>query len=385
MQSVVTMKNSNKNSKVQKSLSKPVNSVKKRTGRPQKGSEFPSDTIKKAVEIATALRKINANGPSSILQLAARMETGPRTDAFRRLMSSAYKYELIDRSWTKKAETLVSITDLGRTIVAPGGKGDDPMAGMITAFKTPRVFAKFLESVGSQLPPDDRCENILINDQGLNERCAKKCYKIILDSLYELGVILELNNERYIDWDNRGAASVQSEERTETQPTADEPSVSSVPTTVQHTGKLLPQKVFIAHGKNKTELEQLKQLLKVVNITPIVAKDEPHAGMTISRKIPALMKECVAGIFIFTADEKVTDGEDKDVWRPSQNVIFELGLSIGLYGGKIIICKEKSLNMASNFSDFGYTSFEKGNLIAEAAAVLTELKKALGNEAVKLT
>ena len=292
------------------------------------------------------------------------------------------------RTHGQTTRTRQSISPPGGQAIVGQRAGDDPDAEKIAAFTNPRIVTRFLEPIFKTgiLPSDSQCVNTLIVDHRLPKPSAEKCYSVILKNLDELGLLRTSGNKRLVQQYRHVSVTSELEEGdAESQPAIDQPTESPASTTIQQVYESRPRKVFIAHGKNKTELEQLKQLLKVVNITPVVAKDEPHAGMTISRKIPALMKECVAGIFIFTADEKVTDGEDKDVWRPSQNVIFELGLSIGLYGGKIIICKEESLKMASNFSDFGYTSFEKGNLIAKAADVLNELKKALGSEAVKLT
>ena len=54
--------------------------------------------------------------------------------------------------------------------------------------------------------------------------------------------------------------------------------------------------------------------------------------------------ECASGIFIFTADEcflrEDKDGQVKEVRRPSENVVYELGAASVFYGRKIVIFKE---------------------------------------------
>jgi predicted nucleotide-binding protein len=91
-----------------------------------------------------------------------------------------------------------------------------------------------------------------------------------------------------------------------------------------------PKKVFIAHGKNRTPLEQLKKALDQFKVKYAVAVDEPNRGRPISKKVADLMEdECSSGIFIFTADERFLretgDGTTEEVWRPSENVVYELG------------------------------------------------------------
>lgn len=139
-----------------------------------------------------------------------------------------------------------------------------------------------------------------------------------------------------------------------------------------------PKKVFIAHGKNRVPLEQLKSTLDTFKVKYAVAIDEPNAGRPISRKVARLMREeCSSGIFIFTADEPfVHEGkgnETEEVWRPSENVVYELGAASILYENRIVIFKEKGVSFPSNFSDLGYIEFEKDQLVAELGRLFSEL------------
>ena len=85
------------------------------------------------------------------------------------------------------------------------------------------------------------------------------------------------------------------------------------------------------------------------------------------------MRDSTSGIFIFTADERTVDEENNEVWRPSQNVIFELGAASVLYGKKIVILKEEDVSSASNFSDLAYISFKKDQLGDKTADLMLEL------------
>ena len=139
-----------------------------------------------------------------------------------------------------------------------------------------------------------------------------------------------------------------------------------------------PKKVFIAHGKNRAPLEQLKKALEQFKVKYAVAVDEPMKGRPISRKVAELMEnDCSSGIFIFTADEgflrEGKDGEMEEVWRPSENVVYELGAASILYENRIVIFKEKGVSFPSDFSDLGYIEFEKDQLATEIGSLFSEL------------
>jgi predicted nucleotide-binding protein len=85
------------------------------------------------------------------------------------------------------------------------------------------------------------------------------------------------------------------------------------------------------------------------------------------------MKSCSAGIFIFSADEEFQDKDGNAIWRPRENVIYELGAASLEYGQRIVIFKEKGVYFPTDFRDLGYIEYEKGKLDAKAMDLLTEL------------
>jgi predicted nucleotide-binding protein len=135
----------------------------------------------------------------------------------------------------------------------------------------------------------------------------------------------------------------------------------------------LGQAIFVAHGKNKKPLEQLKRVLDQFKIPYRVATEEPNLGRPIGAKVREIMEACNCAILIFTADEEFKDAQGKQVWRPSENVTYELGASGYLYGNRIVIMKEEGVDFPTNFRDLGYISFAKDQLEARAMDVLKEL------------
>ena len=83
--------------------------------------------------------------------------------------------------------------------------------------------------------------------------------------------------------------------------------------------------IFVAHGKNKAPLQQLQALLTSFRIPHKVVIDEANLGRPISQKVRDTLQECGSAILIFTRDEQFVDKSGAEIWRPSENVVYELG------------------------------------------------------------
>ena len=119
-----------------------------------------------------------------------------------------------------------------------------------------------------------------------------------------------------------------------------------------------------------------------MGVKGVVAKDEPHAGRPISKKVADCMRECSAGIFIASADDDALDADGNSVKRARQNVIYELGAASFVYGQRIVIFKEKGVEFPTDFSDLGYIEYEKGHLADMFSQLIGELVKL---KAVRIT
>lgn len=164
-------------------------------------------------------------------------------------------------------------------------------------------------------------------------------------------------------------------ETTKTEPEAgEEPSTPEDRSTQATTpAQLLGQSIFIAHGKDKKPLEQLKKILDQFRIPYRVAVEEPSLGRPISGKVRDIMKACNCAILIFSADEEFKDKDGNAIWRPSENVVHELGATAFLYDNRIVIMKEEGVKFPTNFRDIGYISYDKDQLDAKALDILKEL------------
>jgi predicted nucleotide-binding protein len=134
-----------------------------------------------------------------------------------------------------------------------------------------------------------------------------------------------------------------------------------------------PKPIFVGHGKNKAPLQQLQRLLTTFQIPHKIVMDEANLGRPIPQKVKETIEECGSAILIFTRDEKFFDGSGNEIWRPSENVVHELGATSFAYGDRIVIFKEKGLHFPTNFQSIGYIEFEADDIQARTADLLKEL------------
>jgi predicted nucleotide-binding protein len=199
-----------------------------------------------------------------------------------------------------------------------------------------------------------------------------------------VGFLSSLKGGEYVDLQNTSAQMVEEGSSHEDESETGFPLDRSVDSdaSIQNTPQLhsaRPKSVFLAHGKNRKPLEQLKEMLREVGVPYEVAVDEAHAGRPVSQKVANMMRElCSSAIVIFSADEQFfregPNGERTEVWRPSENAVYELGAASVLYGRRIIIFKEDRVTLPSDFSDLGHISFHGDQIQAHWTELLRELK-----------
>lgn len=134
------------------------------------------------------------------------------------------------------------------------------------------------------------------------------------------------------------------------------------------------KKIFVSHGKTKGPLQDVEEMLKIMGLEPRVAIRDPNLARPVSEKVRMTMKECAAAVFIFTPDEHLVDQEGKRVLKPSENVLHELGAAAVLYDDRIVILKEKAIQLPSNISGLAHIPFEMDNVKATFMELYKELK-----------
>jgi len=362
---------------------KPV-AVKENLVIPKRGRKagaiyFPRDSLLRVLPIAEAIWKNNAGSPLDILDVAKAVDQSPTSSTFVRQLASSFRYGLTEGSPTTK---VINLTPLGSAIVAPL-VDTDVNYKLREALLNPPIFKTVYTWMDRKpIPREDVFKNTLMKPAEANG------FGILKEDLDEfINVFMQNIKDYRLEDDHKGTVYLRLDKLSPTvQPdkpeTGEEPDNAngeSPPLSQDYAPKPIAQQkqvqkqIFVAHGKNKLPLEQLKSILTQFKVPFQVAIDEPHKGRPISAKVAQLMHNCTSGIFIFTADEETKDLQGNIVLRPSDNVVFELGAGIALYGEKIVIFRESGVSFGSDFTEYGHITFEKDKLDAKAFELMKEL------------
>lgn len=356
----------------------------------------PPVSLPQALELARAITEFNAGKPMNRILLAGALKASPSSSAFRDKIMASYRYGLTDGNYNSEN---IALTDIGTSATRPRDD-NERVAAQRQAFRHVPVFDQLLvHFANNKLSEPQFLKNVLERSPfSIDPAWSSEVATIFEENARAVGYLQILNGANYVVLDT-GTAPVPDVRKEEAHAEPEQadgqstppPSAVSAESAAQQPGppsvmestpdRPRPVKVFVAHGKNRKPLEQLTKILNEWQVPFVVAVDEANAGRPISEKVADTMKSCTAGIFIFSADEEFRDSSDKTIFRPSQNVIYELGAAGLLYGRKIVVFKESGVTFPSDFSDLGWIHFDRDALDAKAMDLLREL---IALKAVKL-
>jgi hypothetical protein len=342
-------------------------------------SDVPRASLKEALRIPKALAEQYGKHPATPVDVGAAIGIRPTSGGFRDLAGSSIAYGMTEGGYNAD---LIALTDLGKRIVAPMEEGDDRKA-MQEAFLNPRVVNQFLKRYdGSPFPIDQIAKNVL-EGMGVPSDRAADALVMIKTTSEELGFLVDINGKKYVQLKGASATRVGSTSNGPSATAGEEETITETHTTTSEESKLpppppadldqRPKPIFIAHGKKKGPLDKLEKVLNGFKIPFKVAISEPNLGRPIPRKVKETMSQCGSGILIFTKDESFKDSDGNDVWRPSENVVFELGAASFAYEDRVVILKEKGLTFPTDFQSVGNIEFEEDRIEGKTAELLHEL------------
>ena len=357
-------------------LSDDINNKGKGRGRRSPSILFPRNTLSETLRVSEAIWKDNAGDPYDPILLSTNsLGISTRSSAFESLLRSSSLYGLTEGN--SRAKNIV-LTTLGLSIVAPTDETSRD-AGLRSALLKPEVFQKFyLKYNRKSIPKDEIIKSVIQREFGVLPTDIDACYEVIMKNVDDFSLKIQSGSGYTLYLDQLKAEPPKAEELSQvvekdekTSSTLEE-SKSGESTNLKEADRTVPKQIFVAHGKNRIPLEQLERILNKLKVPYKVAEEEAHAGRPVGKKVADLMRQCTSGIFIFTADE-ATQSQGSEVFRPSDNVVYELGAASVIYEDKIVILKEHSVSFASDFGDLGYISFETDHLDSKAADLMLEL------------
>lgn len=343
------------------------------------GDGFPKVTLEQALRIPQAIEEANAGNPYPPIDTATAISMSPGSSGFRTLLAASYRYGFTKGSYKSPR---ISLVEGGQSAISPRTP-DDRAEALVAAALHPDTFRQLFDYYkGKKLPSTEYIVNTAIREFGVQKKKAEKCVEIFLANMRFVGLTRDTKGGEWLSADPQLAEDF--DVRREDAP--DEGQGSSVDAMDSNevdeaspNGSLTPsapaksKAIFIGARAGKAR-EQLTKTLDGLGIPYKLAEAEPNLARPISHKVKQTMEACGAGILILTADEEYRDQAGQEiVWRPSDNVVHELGAASILYGDRIVVFKEESVQLASNYSGIGYIEFEKDKLDGKVNDLLREL------------
>lgn len=360
------------------------------TGRPQgsKNRNYPPLPLSKALTVASAIEDKASGETVSRLLLAELVDSTPTSRVFRDLVAASRFYDLT--SGGINADEF-GLTQLGRRVTS--GDETEVNAALKLAVLSVPAYKTFYERYsGKKVPAVGPLREFMAQQAEVDPTRVDEAIDFMLQDGTTAGFIKEMKGSKWVDLAGTPSPSSAAENATDRsedgpdagdeadsghtpdpEPPAPEDHGQSNSSTGSPPGRDRPNAIFLGHGKNRKPLDQLIKILDEYGIPHKEAIAEPNAGRPIPSKVADTMRQCGAAILIFSADEELFDADSRSVWRPSENVVHELGAASVLYDNRIVIFKEDTVSLASNFSSIGYISFEHDKLIEKGIELFREL------------
>ena len=124
------------------------------------------------------------------------------------------------------------------------------------------------------------------------------------------------------------------------------------------------KKVFIVHGHNELIKEKTARTLEKLGLKAIILHEQPNGGKTIIEKLEKNCSDVGFAVILLTADDEGQSKKDKILRdRARQNVIFEMGLFIGLLGReRVMLLRENNVEEPGDVGSVVYTPIDNVGL-----------------------
>ncbi len=316
--------------------------------------DVPYYTLDEALRIPRAIADNYAYQPSRPLEVALALSIQPASSTFRMLAGSSIAYGLTSGGPNAPA---IAVTPLARRILDSTDEGDQLLARREALFK-PRVLREFLTKYdGNKLPRENIAMNVL-SGLGVPHEAAQRTLKLIIDSARSVGVLQEIKGAMYVNLKSTALPpSFQGTPADEEAQDSDSYEVSAGQTELpdeqslskrRETTKTENRRVFITHGRNKSFIEPLKELLGFGELEPVVSVERQSVSQPVPDKVMNDMRTCSAAIIHVDAEEELLDKDANRQVVLNPNVLIEIGAALALYGRRFILLVKNGITLPSN-------------------------------------
>lgn len=334
-------------------------------------SDFPNFSLEEALRIPKGLWDHYAGKATAPHNVAMALNLSPTSGGWRNLCGASIAYGLTEGGYNAGEITL---TDLGRRIVAPTVEGDEYQALQEAALK-PRVLGEFFRQYDrAKFPRDDIAANVLVS-KGLPKDRAETLLNLLKRNGDYVGFIKQTKTGPFVSLDvapgplkGSDASSPAEEETPDVADSADNvielsPGGRSEKGPSDLTERpAVNNRVFITHGKNQKILDQIKEVVELGGFEPVISTRTETAAKPIPDKVMDDMRSCSAAVIHVGSEGILTDDDGNKHPQINSNVLIEIGAAMALYKGRFILVVEEGVSLPSNLQGL-YESRYSGSAI----------------------
>jgi len=348
-------------------------------------SDVPGHPVREAVRVPQAIRDEYGKEPTRPLGVAMALKMTPTGGTFRAITGASVAYGLTDGAAQSE---LVSLTELGKRVVAPTVEGDDVRA-LAEAVLRPRVVREFLEKYdGSRVPSRTIALNVLA-DMGVPNDATERAFDMIVDNARFVGFLrTDHKGDDYVDLSQTPKVVVPDASPADETPAFREPEIfgqgagnPAAPAAAAPSGGAAPgavvqpdlrrnKRVFISHGKNSAIVDQLKEVLTFGEFEPVVSVENESVSKPVPDKVMDDMRSCGAGIVHVGGEQRLMTPEGTERVMLNENVLIEIGAALALYRRNFILLVERGVTLPSNLQGLYEVRYEGDKLDYEATMKL---------------
>ncbi|MDX5445902.1 MAG: nucleotide-binding protein [Zoogloeaceae bacterium] len=340
------------------------------------------DSLSKALTIAEAIWANFAGKGAAPHEVAMALDLSPTSSGWRSLSGTSIAYGLTEGGYNASEITL---TDLGRRIVAPTSEGEDALA-RVEAIQKPRIMGEFFKKYDkAKFPKENIVGNVLIG-MGVPKERAERAVQLVQENGIYAGVLRDTKTGLFVALGSPAPQPhLPDEEEQRLSDNRDDNSdkngdfeaaalrISGSNSEQRTTSESSPNdNVFISHGKNKKIVDQLKELLTFGKFSPIVSVEKDTASVPVPDKVFNDMRLCSAAVIHVDKEGEFLDSEGNSHLRLNENVLIEIGAAIALYKNRFVLLVEKGVTLPSNLQGLYRCEYEGDQL--DYAATMKLLK-----------
>ncbi|MGB8367952.1 MAG: TIR domain-containing protein [Limisphaerales bacterium] len=339
-------------------------------------TEIPKHSLVEAVTLAQSLQDNFAGKNAPPHQLAGALDISPTSSRWQSLSGAAVAYGLTDGGYNAND---ISLTQLGRRIVAAEIEGDDAQAKLEAALK-PGIMRKFFTKYNrAKLPPEKIAFNVL-GSMGVPPDRIVDVFNTIKSNGEHVGIIQTTKTGPFVAVDApllavaTAPAEPQTEEKIQDESPSDngEHKNGAVVPPESPASKAVPKntRVFITHGKNRDIVQQIKELLVFGKFDPVITIEHETISKPVPDKVMDDMRSCFAGVIHVDAEDELLDSTGATHHKINENVLIEIGAAMALYKNNFVLLVGKGIHLPSNLQGLYVCHYEGVKLDYEATMKL---------------